>query len=396
VLAVQDVGSLCHNLGLHLRRHRSAAASDVHAALRHAGEGAVWAWLPVPALDGLQLGAEELGPGPDGGAQRGLGRELAKVPVVARAVDATLLGHDLRGRRVHVLPDHVGAAVDQRLGRGALLDRVVPASGVDHSGRGGRVGPLRAHLERVDRPVHDAERVGRDEAEMPGLRNGARDHAAKVVALVRAAVERFQVRPVRRAGAVEERDLRVGDRQVFERVGIAEGGANYDVVAAGDEPVCGGLDAGGVLRNVVDGGNFDVPRLFKLHPGLLEGLGPAAVRPRPEVDDGDLRRRAQREARRGCGFLGQPRVGSASRGKNRERGASEDDHRQAPWQGRTARPGSGEHMVDPEHVSLRIEQHGLEPIVVGAVGCLDQRGPVRDRDRDKALHLCGTVHVDVE
>ena len=62
------------------------------------------------------------------------------------------------GGRVDVLADDVDALLDERLGGGALLDRVVPGAGEDHGGGGVRIDLLGAELVGVDRPVDEAER----------------------------------------------------------------------------------------------------------------------------------------------------------------------------------------------------------------------------------------------
>ena len=79
--------------------------------------------------------------------------------------------------------------------------------------------------------------MGRDEAELAGLRRRAGGHAAQVLAFVGAAVEGFEVGAVGGARAVEEGHVRVPGSQLFEGVGIAEGGADDDVGAALDQPV---------------------------------------------------------------------------------------------------------------------------------------------------------------
>jgi hypothetical protein len=79
-------------------------------------------------------------------------------------------------------------------------------------------------------------RVGGDEAELAGLRRGRGGHAAEILRLVGAAVERFEVRAVGDAGAVEERDVRVLRGELLERVGIAKGAADDDIIALADRP----------------------------------------------------------------------------------------------------------------------------------------------------------------
>ena len=70
--------------------------------------------------------------------------------------------------------------------------------------------------------------------------------------LVGAAVERLEVRAVGGAGAVEEGDVRILLGELLERVGIAEGRADDDVVALADEELGRRRDGGGVLRHVLD------------------------------------------------------------------------------------------------------------------------------------------------
>jgi hypothetical protein len=65
--------------------------------------------------------------------------------------------------------------------------------------------------------------------------------------------------------------------EFLERIGIAEGRADDDVVAALDEFLGRWRYLGGVLGDVLHEGNLHAERLLHLRPSLFEGLRPAAV-----------------------------------------------------------------------------------------------------------------------
>ena len=209
--------------------------------------------------------------------------------MVSGAVDAALLRHDLWRRRVDMLADHVGALVDQRCRSGALLDRIVPGARVDHRDRGVRIHLLRPKRECVHRPVDDAERVGRHEAQLAGLGHRPGGHAAQVLAFVGASIDGFEVGAIGGTGRVHECHVGILGSQFLEGIGVAERGADDYVRAALDELLGRRPDGRGVFRYVFDELDLLAERRLDLDASLVEGLGPATVILGPEVQHCDFR-----------------------------------------------------------------------------------------------------------
>ena len=127
---------------------------------------------------------------------------------------------------------------------------------------------------------------------------------------------------------------------VVEAVGVAEGGADDDVGAALDELLRGGLDGRGVLGHVLDELDLLADFLFDLHAGFVEGLRPAAVVLRTEVEHRDLRLVLEREA-----------VGGRGGQRDEERAAGSEGH---------GKPEDGAVGGSARHEATFREERGIE------------------------------------
>src|ERR1700761_9649296 len=112
-LAIDDVLARSHHLIDDVFWYVCAAASDIGATVFDRNEIAVRTGHPVAGLDLFDFCDQVLVPDPSGRAERRLRRELAQVAMMSGAVDLALLRHDLHGRRVDVLTNHVDALVDE-------------------------------------------------------------------------------------------------------------------------------------------------------------------------------------------------------------------------------------------------------------------------------------------
>ena len=142
-----------------------------------------------------------------------------------------LLGGLQHGRRVGVLHQHVGAAVEQRLRGFGFLRRVEPLVDPDHLGLDLRVDRLRAQREAVDVADHLGDRDRADDAERVGLGHAAGDHAGHVRALVGAAVVGAHVVGLLVAGGMLELHVLQVGGDLQHRLHVAEGGAEDQLVA---------------------------------------------------------------------------------------------------------------------------------------------------------------------
>ncbi len=246
--------------------------------------------------------------------------------MVTGAIDAALLGNDLRGRAVHVLADNVSALVDQCGGGSTLLDRVVPGAGVDDGDGRIRIHLLRAHGEGVDGPVHLTEGVGRYKAQLAGFRSGTRGHAAQVLALVGTTVEGLQVVRVGGAGAIQEGHFRVLVGQFLEGVGVTKGGTDDDVGTTLNQPFNGRFNRRGGFRHAFHVLNLLANLAFQTLTRLVERLGPAAVIARADVEHGDLRRAGQGKT----AFLGSSQGRQAAGGQGAYGARNQFFHCQSP------------------------------------------------------------------
>src|SRR5262249_16865163 len=109
-----DLFARRHDLIDDVLRHNGVAAANFGTAAGHARNRSVRVRRPVAGFNLFDLRNEVSIPHPDRGAQRCFRGELTQVAIVAGAVDATLLCHNLRGRRVDLLAEHVGSLVDNR------------------------------------------------------------------------------------------------------------------------------------------------------------------------------------------------------------------------------------------------------------------------------------------
>ena len=311
-----DAGDLL----LRLLGHPVRDLHQVVLAFLHAPDGALG--LPGAVHRLLDRLLVVVAPVDDGRAEMRLGRDRAHVAVPAERELAVLLRRLQHRGRVGVLQQHVGAAVDQRLRRLALLRRVEPAVDPHHSRLDLRVDAQRAERVGVDVPEHLRDRERRDEPERAGLRHRAGDHSGEVRVLVELGVVDPHVRRGLVAGRMLELDIGELGRDLEHRLHEAERRRKDELVplrgeiadhALGVRPFGHLLDERGLHL----GAELGLDRLAR----LVVGEGPAGVADRPDVYPGDLERLGGRRGglgirRRRCG-LGRRRLFLAA---GRERG----------------------------------------------------------------------------
>ena len=218
---------------------------------------------------------------------------LRHVRVPAEGVQALLLGHLHRCRRIRVLAQDIRTLGDERLGRLPLLARVVPGIDPHDLGMYLRIHAPGAQREGIDVADDFRNRKRADVSERIGLGHAAREHAEQVGALVETRLVGDHVRTGLVAGRMLEADFREQPRDFQRRFHVAERGRENDGVALGRELADHALGVR-ALRYALHVGGLD------LRPeGLLERerpevmlVRPAAVRNRADVDEGDAERRA--------------------------------------------------------------------------------------------------------
>ncbi len=291
------------HLGLGLGGHVVGDGDEVDRAFLHA----------PPALAGGPRAFQHVARGldvvrapvDDGRAQVGLGAVGGHVAIPAESALALFLGGLEHGGRIGVLEQHVGAAVDQRGGGLGFLRRAEPFVHPHHLGLDLRVDRLRAQREAVDVADHLGDRHRTDHAQRVGLGHGAGDHAGHVGAFVGAAVVGAHVGRGLVAGGMLELHVREIGGDLLDRLHVAEGGAEDQLVALAGHVAQHALGIGR-FGHALDEAGDDLVAEF-----LLDGLAavvvrerPAAVAHRADVGERDLQRlglgRGGRGGGRGC------------------------------------------------------------------------------------------------
>ena len=218
-----------------------------------------------------------------------LGAEPAHVGRLAEGVDAARLGFLDRRRAVGVLSQNVGALVDQRLGGGRFLTRIVPAIDPDHADLSLGIDAAERQGEGVDAAHHFGNREGADIADDVRLGQLAGDQAADGPPFVEPARICRDIGGALVAGGMLELHLgeALGDLQ--RRVHEAERGReDQPVTALGkllDHPL--GIRT---LGDVLDIGRFDLiaEMLGHMFAAQVMLIAVAVVGHRTDIDEPDL------------------------------------------------------------------------------------------------------------